>query len=298
MQRGAAVLPVDVDFYDDWVELLRRELRAAGYPAPSGEPAHDVCFRYYNWKKRSISSGPRKVVEAKDFSAPADLKAGVDLVREKFEKGQDLRPHLSRRIADLNYDNALLDDWGIHHLHLGTTIDSFGFVPRTGPDLFAKVEADQVYFLAVLGHGQWSNQLLVEILHSQFSDSIKQFRLPGFVVDVQIVPSDAEVRALRKGNVSTIIRTRDGALYAPLGGGITTSGLSAQVAQIRDYYFGLMKKLEQHIVAKAAVFEEQAKRQGAKLGERLHFRLHHSSDGWLGALEENTKVLVRLVKLG
>jgi hypothetical protein len=44
----------------------------------------------------------------------------------------------------------MLNDWGIHHLHLGTKISkNTGFVERTGPLLFVKFEKNVAYFIGV-----------------------------------------------------------------------------------------------------------------------------------------------------
>lgn len=51
---------------------------------------------------------------------PSELQFGLDLVMTNIEQGVDLGPYLSKKIADLDYDDDLLNDWGVHHLHLGT----------------------------------------------------------------------------------------------------------------------------------------------------------------------------------
>ena len=58
----------------------------------------------------------------------------------KIRKGEDLT-HLSKRITDLDYNDALLNDCGIHHLHLGIDVDDSGFDTRIGPLLFVHFDS-------------------------------------------------------------------------------------------------------------------------------------------------------------
>ena len=92
-------------------------------------------------------------------------------------------------------------------------------------------------------HQEFANRVLLEILHANWPDAIAGYRLRG-VIDVFSVPSDDEIKALRRGHVSTVLKMKDGTIYAPLGGGIATSGLSVDVVQTCDYYARLMKQLQ------------------------------------------------------
>ena len=92
--------------------------------------------------------------------------------------------HLERYLFDEqlrspSFNDALLNDWGIHHVHLGTTIDSDGFVTRTEPVLFARFDSANAYLIDVLPHGSWSLQRLVKDLYDNWSASIKHFRING-----------------------------------------------------------------------------------------------------------------------
>ncbi len=53
--------------------------------------------------------------------SPSDL---FELVKKKLANGEDVRPHLSNRYTDPNYSDSLLNDWKIHHQHLGTTMEA------------------------------------------------------------------------------------------------------------------------------------------------------------------------------
>ena len=84
-----------------------------------------------------VDTVPRKIIKADEFtSPPPELVDGFNILIDKIKEGIDITPHLSKKLTDLNYDDPLLNDWGIYHLHLGTEFDKRGFVNRTGPPLY------------------------------------------------------------------------------------------------------------------------------------------------------------------
>ncbi|WP_277679760.1 hypothetical protein [Gracilibacillus dipsosauri] len=169
---------VKVDFYGDWISRLRNQLIEMNYqPAESSQ---DVCFQYFNLQRRLIPSKPRNVLFSQEFTCPKNLEPGLRLVKEKIEKGLDIKPHLSKLILDLNYHDDLLNDWEIHHLHLGTKMESNSdFIKRTGPVLFIRFDAQNAYFIDVMPHGSWAKQKMVTSLHNNWPNSIERFRMKG-----------------------------------------------------------------------------------------------------------------------
>lgn len=70
-------------------------------------------------------------------------QSGYKTLKAKFANGDDVTPHLSSNILNDTYEDYLLNDWGIHHFHLGQNI-SDGFAGRTGPLLFALITNSNV----------------------------------------------------------------------------------------------------------------------------------------------------------
>jgi hypothetical protein len=123
---------------------------------------------YFNARRRMVSATPRNVKVASGFSCPAPHQAALTAIQALASTGGDLLPHLSRSLKKGDYDDALLNDWGIHHLHLSTNKDPDGFVSRTKELLFARSTDDAMYCIAVLPHGAWSNQAFVQALHDNW----------------------------------------------------------------------------------------------------------------------------------
>jgi hypothetical protein len=89
-----------VDFYNDWINLLKHWMLNMGYEIDIIDQ-EKISFNFFNLQKRLVSTIPRKVLFSKDFSCPDHLQAGLNLVINKIEKGIDLTPHLSKNISKL-----------------------------------------------------------------------------------------------------------------------------------------------------------------------------------------------------
>lgn len=100
-----------LDFVKDWTDLVRAELAAAHYAVPPTVGYEELCQRFLNLQLRLIPTTPRKVFVAKALTCPADHQAGYDQLRQRVEKGDNLRPYLSRTLIDLDFDDMLLNDW-------------------------------------------------------------------------------------------------------------------------------------------------------------------------------------------
>lgn len=277
----------EMDFYSDWIAILRNELAALGYPPPAGVDHQEVCFRYFNYRKRAVDVRPRAIEQSKQFTVPADQEAGYATLKAKIEAGEDLRPHLSTRLTNPDYDDPMLNDWGVHHFHLGTTPHPTvtGFVSRTGPLLYARVLADRVLCLQIMAHANWNNQQLIQIWHSNWPETLAPYTLKGIS---SVVPpaTDAELKQLRRARVNTFQQLPDGTLIAPPGGGIATSGFSAQVVQDCDWYAHQMKRIEDHVTSNLDDLVAAAQADGVALPEHCVFKLH-VMDGSFVAVEES-----------
>ena len=92
--------------------------------------------------------------------------------------GEDIRSYLGKEILDIDYHDEFLNDWGIHHLHLGTNLNKkTGFMGRTGPVLFVRFDKEYAYFINIYDHGAWIKQKIIKILHNNWPKTILQFKM-------------------------------------------------------------------------------------------------------------------------
>jgi len=212
----------DLNLLGDWINIKRQELTAKGHNT-TGLADDKVGVLYFSYLKRSLTQKPRNIKKSTVFTCPTELENGLDILEGKIIAGEDLTPYLSKGINRLTYQDKMLFDWGIHHLHLGEVVGSSGFIARTGPVLYARFDDDNAYFIQVLHHGHWSNKQLIETLHDNWPETLSAFRLPeNRTLSTNF--NDSEIGELRDINVNTLLQLNDGTVYLGLGGGVAASG--------------------------------------------------------------------------
>lgn len=80
-----------------------------------------VCMQWFNLRRRRLTARPRRVAVSRELSSrklPPDQADALKRI-EVASKTGDLGPYLSRSIDELEYNDAMLNDWGVHHMHLG-----------------------------------------------------------------------------------------------------------------------------------------------------------------------------------
>ena len=134
-----------IPFQKDFAGILEQRMTAAGIQIKSDKP-DDIIIQYITLVKRIIPPTPRKILIAKDFTCPPELQEGWEMFRSKVESGEDINPHQSKTMKREGYTDLMLSSWQIHHFHLGVTIQSSGYIERTGDILYAMVK-DEISLL-------------------------------------------------------------------------------------------------------------------------------------------------------
>jgi hypothetical protein len=214
--------------------------------------AHGLLVIYHNWISRLVQPIPRRVEKSVKFAESlhrvtfADALAAIE---QDVRAGKDLTKYLStsvkvaftlptRHRRGPHHLDMLLNDWGVHHLHLSTEMRSDGFVKRTGPLLFARFVRDTAYFLDIADHGEWTKESVANTLVIQFPDAGGVNVVNG-VIGVSLEIDDDEHRRLRAANINTIRMCGNKAI---IGGGFNTNGLTIMAVRAAD---NLLEKIEQ-----------------------------------------------------
>lgn len=286
---------IEIDLYRDWITYLRNELSISDYDITQFPTDEEVSHAYLNLLKLRIRPVPRIILKSKSFTCPIGLLSGLANVERKIVAGEDLSPHLSTRIKNPSKNDSLLNDWGIHHIHLGTVVEDDGFVSRTGPLLFARFDNVAAYFINVLPHGSWALQSLVMTLHDNWPDSIKHFQLKD-VVSMEHSLADRDITQLRKANVTTPVPPVEGVVCALIGGGITSSGLSLDVVKWHDQCARRLREMQETVIENIELIASDARKKGIELPEKVQFGVEVRDDE-IYAVEINCMLGVRLGKL-
>jgi len=287
-------MSVNINLYSDWIDAVRDELSQNGH-AVAGQSEEELAHAFLNLQKRLVQPLPRHVLKANGFSCPAAQAAGLAKLEDAIRRGDDLYPYLSRLIKRPDYNDALLNHWGIHHLHLGEVIEQDGFIKRTGPVLYVRFDRENAYLITVADHGQWSVQDHVRVIHRNWPQSISPYKYAGHVVLAKQI-EDEDVATLRKVNINTSVEVEPGVVYGPIGGGYASSGISIDVVRQSDYVRERLGNMTQAVLSNIDSIRAHALENGVVIPESPTFKLE-IADGTAYALEESARYLVKLGSL-
>lgn len=140
---------VEINVVADLREILAEDLAELGYPVDPGADAMTLAITYINIDIRRVSARPRAIHEACSLRCPESLTLGYEGLKAKFAAGSGVSSHLSTGIRRVDYQDGLLNDWGIHHFHLGLAMRRDGFAERTSEILYALVQPEDVYCITI-----------------------------------------------------------------------------------------------------------------------------------------------------
>lgn len=158
MSRGQSLaaggqLPNPVDY----VAMLQAEMVRVLPPQSQREKdafakldAREQALRFLNWQSRLVHPHSRQVNKSVGFDNLPGVqtnKHAVENLLAKIDVGDDVSMHLSENVMqgyclhppgnkDGRDFDLLLNEWGIHHLHLGQVSGPSGFSERSEDLLF------------------------------------------------------------------------------------------------------------------------------------------------------------------
>jgi hypothetical protein len=234
------------NFYQDWINILKKELENYGANSNNIEDNQEISFKYFNIIKRIVEPIPRAVYYSDVFTCPDNHKEVLVKIENRIRKGETIIPHLSRRLMNLNYNDLMLNDWGVHHLHLSSNIEKDGFVTRTEYLLFVRFQKDNAFFINIYNHKSWTKQNIIKIIHDNWPESIQTYKMRGVKRLSQSVTNE-NIKQFRNAHMNSMVEVEPGIIYSPLGGGISTSGLSIDVVTSSDRYARWIINIEKHL---------------------------------------------------
>lgn len=299
-------MEIEIDLLRDLGVLVRQSLTEAGYDvSPIETDDHQLALVTWNKVNRyAIKPQPRQVLKARGFSAQGH-EAGIEILENAIRKGDTLHRHMTKRVADIVARDGLLDDWDIHHLHLGTEIDkNSGLIERTNHILLCRFDDECAYFIMVAPHGArapntWYRQEMLEIIHNNWPESIDSARIPG-VSEITPKFDDDGIKNLRQVHGNALLQVSDGTVY--IGPGLGTTGNGTNVIDLlsANRVVHAAKRIEARIADELPQIRENARRQGYHFKSpvafvlwNIRFHNHWHIDYW-EILERRTGYWFRL----
>jgi len=127
----------------------------------------DLLVAFLNWRLRYVRKAIRSVnitATAEDDPRWQSLSTNIEVFLQKVKKGDDLTPHLSQKVKKRGFTTLstptstwedkdfLLNVMGLHHFHLGMTIEKSGSVTPTNDVLFDSVSRDSFNVIGIFNH--------------------------------------------------------------------------------------------------------------------------------------------------
>lgn len=273
------MMKLEAYFVRDWLDLLADILQSHwGYDI-SGVSPDELSYLYFNAEQRRPDQRPRKVEVADSFSCPPELQAGWDRLRSLVESGLDITAHLSKLISLLQNKDSMLNDFGVHHFHLGDAMNG-PFVERTGPLLFALVTKQVFYAIGIFRHGSWADSSVVETIHRNWPEVIARFQIKN--CESTNKTTETQRLALRAKNYNSLSTVSDGTVYMPIGGGAVAAGYNALSIVKTDRQIELLKNLEKHLEERLPQLREELIKHGYNDSETVvEARLEITPDRYL-----------------
>ncbi|TKH41665.1 hypothetical protein C1I60_20285 [Paenibacillus terrae] len=227
---------IELNFKDDWKEALIAEMEASGYVIDPNKSVQDISSIYFNWKRRIVAPKKRKVHISKEMKFNPKYRKSFRKIIKHIEMGADITPFLSKTTTRTEYNDLLLNDWKIHHLHLGKKHEDNGiFIERTKDVLFIRFEEKDAYFIQVLDHKSFSAQEMVRIIDKNWPKLIETYQMPVDSTSSSII-SDEEKHQFRKNGINSAVSVGNETTYMPIGLGITGAKTSTEAEITSDKY--------------------------------------------------------------
>jgi hypothetical protein len=274
----SAPVPFEADFLADIRDTFAATLQAAGYKIPPNLPAVKVAELFFNVKHREISQRPRTVLRSRELSRqPLSRKVRRTLkeIESVSLKGHNLNHYLSERLLRPEYNDALLNDWGIHHMHLGRGgATPNGFSPRSRELLFVMARPNTLYFIRVGEHpneqrDDFCDQELVEVVHRNWPDILQSYHLVGASTVGLTQLQRKTIRSKFVGVTTTV----DGTVYRSMGGGQMASGLSMDARIECDAWLTRAHQLETFCRTNASLLHQEVQKHSGRTLAKLELHL-------------------------
>ncbi len=205
---------------------------------------HMLLKEFHNVYIKNVTAKPRTVYWSDELKKHLLYKRGKKQVIEKIvsniKRGESINQYLSEKSDQLNHYDLSLSHFGVHHLHLGESIQARGSragkVKGTKCLLFIRFTETDAYLLDILGHGMRSgflNMHIVRVMYKNWPKSVEPYRIKS-AVGVAVKYTDEEAAELIENNVNVIVEIAPEKVFMLPGMGTTTAGIPLVVERRVD----------------------------------------------------------------
>jgi hypothetical protein len=227
----------------DFRKIVIAELTSYGLSPEPNKKTDELFLELLHYRRRTITKRKRRVLESSEFLIPAEVELGYKQFKQKVIAGSDLNSHLSTLIEKLETRDHLLNDWGVHHFHMGVRVDSDRpkYSERTGYVLLAVVKPREFYSIG-FWHHKFAEREVIERIISNWP-SLTRNHLCNEIVGIENPNKSPEDLALeRKHGIMSIQPAAGKFVFSP-GGGFASTGDNLQDVELLDNTMRTLKML-------------------------------------------------------
>jgi hypothetical protein len=269
----------------------------------NGLDAHRLLVVYHNWINRLVKPQPRVVHKSKAFlQNPKTMQRASDLAQliADIEQGRDLTKYLSRGIVrapagipgqDRRPDlDLMLNDWGVHHLHISSIIEADGFVKRDGPLLFVSFKPDAAYLIDIMTHRDWARDHVLEVLAAEWPDKGVIHEVKGALGLKNSVMGQRRATARRK-HLNTQFEFQ-GKVFMPIGF-MSSAGTTFAATREADKLLDRVAVFERELAGNPRGLAADFEKHGLVFPAAPEFEFAIREDGY-GVIETKTRAWINL----
>lgn len=270
----------------------------------ASKPIDTLLVIYHNWLSRLVRPAKRSVHLSREFASnPLRTKhsAGLNDTLAAVENGIDLTSRLSKLVINGYIANSssktkdkdlMLNDWSVHHLHLGTKPDANdpAYIQRTGKLLFVIFRPTAACVLDIFDHAAWTDRDIVRIAVGNWPGLDFFLEMKG-VVGVAANFDEKEHQKLRRAGITSAVEI-DGRVYVGRGM-LSTAGTSYQSARAADVLLDRIEEFERLAVDEPLRVKKLLRDAGVNPPDSPDFEFVFLTDGY-GIREKTTGGLIVL----
>lgn len=186
--REYSKIEVCCNFINDLEEYQKKKLKESKIEINYKK---DIGVQYFNAVSKTIPIRKYQIFFSKQMKIPFQYKKIISEIKKKMENGENINNFLSKKIREADYNDNLLNFYGVYHLHLGEKIEK-GFRKRTGELLFIYVKDNKAYFLKIGEHKNWLSKENIKIVCNEWPELLKEFEFPNLLLE------DSENKVVQK----------------------------------------------------------------------------------------------------
>jgi hypothetical protein len=226
-----------MDWSSQVVELIKQHFRKFGIIYHPTKDVHSCLVDFMNLDLKLVKPIPRKVYKSTTFKSrliPPSYQQAISYIENKINKGHDITFHQSKKTLDPSFNDLLLNDWIIQHLHVSNTKSQKNqrFYDRSKYLLFVGFAPSQAFFIDVRLHNEplvFARKELLEIIDNNWPQLLKDNVIEDGFFTTEY--TDEQISNLRKKGYTIGTTKVNNKIVVNPGIGITTSGHNIHVVR-------------------------------------------------------------------